>query len=213
MNISGMNGFNCKWSYQTQEYDTRVILDRECRYFVEAFLKGYLRMDASYEEFEDAFVLLAKKSLEHAVKGFMHRDMQSRNIMVVKHNVYFIDFQGGRVGPVQYDLASLLIDPYVKLPWHIQRILVDYYIEKLSARIHVNVENFHSSYTYCSIARNLQILGAFGYLIKVKGKTVYEQYLPTAVMTLKNNLKAVDAKEFQSLKTLVESSFFASKFN
>jgi NDP-sugar pyrophosphorylase family protein len=213
MNISGMDSFDVNWSYQTHEYDTRVILDKECRYFVEAFLKNYLRMDASYEDFEDDFDLLAKKALEHAVKGLMHRDMQSRNIMVVRDKVYFIDFQGARIGPVQYDLASLLIDPYVNLPWDTQQILVDYCIKKLSDTVYINAEDFRSSYTYCSIARNLQMLGAFGYLIKVKGKTFYEQYIPTAVMTLKNNLKALDAKEFPLLKKLVENSFFTSKFN
>lgn len=213
MCISGMDGFDPSWPYQTYVYDKQVILEKECRYFVDAFLKGYLQLTLSYEDFINDFDFLAKKALAHSVKGFIHRDMQSRNIMVVNNNVYFIDFQGGRIGPIQYDLASLLIDPYVKLPLHIQQSLVDFCIEKLSVLVHINAEAFRSSYTYCAIARNLQILGAFGYLSKVKGKTSFEQYIPTAALTLKKNINAVDTKELQSLKALVSNSCFAFDSN
>lgn len=206
MSISGAEGFNPLWPYQTYTYDKQFILEKECRYFVDAFLKGYLQLRLSYKNFIDDFNLIAKKALENSVKGFMHRDMQSRNIMVKKNNVYFIDFQGGRIGPVQYDLASLLIDPYVNLSWQTQQILIGFCIEKLSALLHIDAENFRSSYLYCSIARNLQILGAFGFLSKVKGKKYFERYIPAAVNSLKKNLSVVDTKELRSLKAMVSAN-------
>ena len=90
--------------------------------------------------------------------------------MIKGRNVYFIDFQGGRIGPIQYDLASLLIDPYVQLPHAIQTQLIDYSIKMMSAVIDLRPAKFLSCYHYCRLTRNLQILGAFSYLSKVKGK-------------------------------------------
>jgi len=204
MSVLGAEGFDPVWTYQTPCYDKELILERECRYFVNAFLNGYLGMKAHFEDFEAEFVSLAEKALEFAVKGFMHRDMQSRNIMVKNGIFYFIDFQGGRIGPLQYDLASLLIDPYTALPFSMQTELRDYCIEKLSAypslSDQTDPEQFRRGFDCCSVTRNLQILGAFGHLSRNRGKTYFEQYIPTAVKTLRHHLSAA---EFPKLKAVV----------
>jgi len=203
MSIFGSRGFDLSWTYQTPYYDRDLILENECRYFIDAFLNGYLGNDFCFDDFKKEFMHLADSALEFAVNGFMHRDMQSRNIMIKDNKYYFIDFQAGRIGPIQYDLASLLIDPYVELPVHVQKQLLDYCIEKLSSFIHVNPKLFCLSYKYCAVTRNLQALGAFGYLSRIKGKTYFEQYIPAAVMALKYNLSAFDDMEFPRLKSAV----------
>jgi len=130
--------------------------------------------------------------------------MQSRNIMIKGRNIYFIDFQGGRIGPLQYDLASLLIDPYVELPQAIQAQLIDYSLGVLSAKSELDPEKFLSCYYYCTLTRNLQILGAFSYLSKVKGKNHFERYIPAAVRSLKSNLAADGQREFPSLSAITD---------
>ena len=115
LSTQGVEGFDPAWAFQTPRYSRELILERECRYFVDAFLNGVAGLNANFEHFEDEFAIIADGALSHAVEGFIHRDMQSRNIMLKGGRWYFIDFQGGRLGPVQYDLASLLIDPYVGL--------------------------------------------------------------------------------------------------
>jgi aminoglycoside/choline kinase family phosphotransferase len=134
----------------------------------------------------------------------MHRDMQSRNIMVNNNLFYFIDYQGGRIGPIQYDLASLLIDPYVELPRSVQIELLNYCVEMLSSIISLDPQNFLACYKYCAITRNLQILGAFGYLSRVKGKKYFEKYIPKAIKSLKYNLSALENTEFPGIKSIVE---------
>lgn len=203
MSISGSRGFDLSWTYQTPYYDRDLILENECRYFVDAFLNGYVGKDFCFDDFKKEFIHLADSALEFAVNGFMHRDMQSRNIMIKDNKYYFIDFQAGRIGPIQYDLASLLIDPYVELPVHVQKQLLDYCVEKLSSFIHIDSKLFCLCYKYCAVTRNLQVLGAFGYLSRIKGKTYFEQYIPAAVKALKYNLSAVDDTKFPCLKSMV----------
>ncbi len=203
MNISAGNGFKTAWTHQTPFYDINLILEKECRYFVLSFLNKYLNMEAAYEDFASEFEFIANKALKYPVTGFMHRDMQSRNIMVKDKTFYFIDFQGGRIGPIQYDLASLLIDPYVNLSSNIQNDLLDYAIQKLANFINFDENGFRISQRYCSIARNLQILGAFGHLVRVKSKKWFEQYIPPAVKTLQRNLDAAKENDFTMLKSVL----------
>ncbi|NQT09850.1 MAG: phosphotransferase [Desulfobacteraceae bacterium] len=203
MSIVGVKEFDRSWTCQTPYYDKEVILENECRYFVDAFLRRYLKLNICYDDFKDEFILLADKALEFSVNGFMHRDFQSRNIMIKDGKPYFIDFQGGRTGPIQYDLASLLVDPYVALPCNVQYQLLDYCIDKLSSYIHIDKKKFCLCYKYCAITRNLQILGAFGHLSLVKGKTYFEQFIPTAIESLKYNLSAVEDTQFPRLKAAV----------
>jgi aminoglycoside/choline kinase family phosphotransferase len=131
--------------------------------------------------------------------GFMHRDFQSRNIMVRDGCFYLIDFQGGRLGPPHYDLASLLIDPYVDLPPDLREALLDYFAARLSALGSIPPAEIRHAYRYCALSRNLQILGAYGFLTRRKGKPFFARYIPAAVRSLQANLSHFSAEEFPNL--------------
>jgi aminoglycoside/choline kinase family phosphotransferase len=194
MALAGQQGFNPKWTWQSERYDQTVVLEKECRYFVRAFLNRYLNMDVGFETLKREFVFLAENAVSSTDVGFMHRDMQSRNIMVHQNRCFFIDFQGGRTGPLQYDLASLLVDPYVALSPETITELYNYYVERLSANKACDASAFRKGFETCVITRNLQILGAFGHLSRNKGKTYFETYIPMAIQTLLNNLDAYHAR-------------------
>jgi aminoglycoside/choline kinase family phosphotransferase/UTP-glucose-1-phosphate uridylyltransferase len=200
----GLRHFDPAWAYQTTHYSREVILDKECHYFMDAFLDGYLEYPVDMEAYQEEFETLADRLLHFSIEGFMHRDFQSRNIMCRADRFYFIDFQGGRIGPIQYDLASLLIDPYVDLPYPIQQQLVDECMACLSDHLTFDRDHFYRGYALCSVTRNLQALGAFGFLSRVKGKTWFEQYIPTAVRSLRRNLDVV-AEQFPKLRALAEA--------
>ena len=200
----GARQFKGAWTYQTDSYDKPLILEKECRYFVDAFLSAYLGLEIIYEDFKTEFEFLAENALKYALQGLMHRDFQSRNIMIKHNQFYFIDFQGSRTGPFQYDLASLLIDPYVDLPPRIQSRLCTYALKKLQAKMALNAADFRRCYRFCRLTRNLQILGAFGYLTCVKKKPYFEKYIPVAVKTLKRNLARQERKRLPGLVALVE---------
>jgi aminoglycoside/choline kinase family phosphotransferase len=204
LSLRGGDNFDPAWTYQTAHYDQQLIIEKECRYFQEAFLKGYLGIRTRFEDLAADFESLAQKALQYENTGFMHRDMQSRNIMIKNQQIYFIDFQGGRFGPVQYDLASLLIDPYVDLPETIQDQLLNYALNALSEIGPVKPKQFQSCYHYCRLTRNLQILGAFSFLSKVRGKRNFEKYIPAALRTLTSTLDAGSQVEFPALTAAVE---------
>jgi NDP-sugar pyrophosphorylase family protein/aminoglycoside/choline kinase family phosphotransferase len=203
LSIDGRKGFNPAWTFQTAAYTEDLILEKECRYFVDAFLNNYLGMNIRFNDLEAEFRSLAEKALRFSVNGFMHRDMQSRNIMVKKDRFYFIDFQGGRLGPIQYDLASLLIDPYVNLPRAVQNALLAFCVETLSPVLRVSPDQFLFCYQYCALTRNLQILGAFGFLTRIKKKTYFEKYIPNAIKTLQYHLSTLQHEEFPTLTSIV----------
>jgi aminoglycoside/choline kinase family phosphotransferase/dTDP-glucose pyrophosphorylase len=205
MFVKGARGFNPSWTYQTPRYNKQLILEHECRYFVDAFLNDYLGLDVKWEQLEDDFLKLSNNTLKYSINGFMHRDFQSRNIMVKDGRVFFIDFQGGRMGPIQYDLASLIIDPYVRLPFVLREHLKNYCRNKLSSIISLNNEMFEKGFQFCSITRNLQILGAFGFLSGKKKKLFFRAYIPPALHMLSNNLSNFFGnKQFEPLKKVVE---------
>lgn len=204
MATEASGGFDPEWTFQTSHYNRELILERECGYFLEAYLKGYKKLDIHFEDLRRDFENLARGAVATKYVGFLHRDFQSRNIMVKADGYYVIDFQGGRIGPVQYDLASLLIDPYVALPPGIQQDLVHYYIQRLSRRIDVTKELFLDGYRYCSVTRNLQILGAFSFLSKVKNKPIFESYIPAALASLRRNLQRIDPKEVGGLMGIID---------
>jgi len=204
MSIKGSKNFKPEWAFQTRRYDKTLIIERECLYFINAFVKGYLGLDVDTEDLMEDFSSLADHALMFAYDGFMHRDFQSRNIMVKDNRCYFIDFQSGRLGPVQYDLASLLIDPYTGLSHDVQNELVDYFIGIYKELRPVDTAEFMESYRYLKITRNLQMLGAFGFLSRVKGKTQFEAHIPQAMTNLKYHVGQTDDKLLKKLKKIVD---------
>jgi NDP-sugar pyrophosphorylase family protein len=203
LSMAAYQDFDLRWTFQTEYYDQTLILEKECRYFMEAFINGVMKMKASYQDLKQEFEMLADMTIEHAVTGLIHRDCQSRNIMWYNNQSYFIDFQGARIGPIQYDLASLLIDPYVSLDQNTQDQLLDYYDQKIALMAPKWRGKWQMGYACCRLTRNLQILGAFGYLSKVKGKSFFAGFIPTAVETLKNSLNTQPIADLGRLTELV----------
>jgi len=203
MAMAGKQDFSIRWTWQTPYYDRELILERECRYFVDTFLGGYLGRSETYADLSPEFSALADRTIDHGVPGFLHRDLQSRNIMVKEERIYFIDFQGGRLGPLQYDLASLLIDPYVQLPPELQKELLAYALHRLKAIANIDADEFQRGYDCCALTRNLQILGAFGYLTRVKGKGYFGAYIPAAVGTLQRHLNSQTTLRLPRLTAII----------
>jgi hypothetical protein len=184
MQTRGAVGFDPGWCCQTPRYDRGLMRQYESGYFREAFLEGYSGLDRAPRGLEDAFEHLAASASGAGADFFLHRDFQSRNILVGDRGPGFIDWQGGRLGPLGYDLASFLIDPYVDLSGTERNRLYTGYVERLRGHDPARVGRFEETYPYLAIQRNLQILGAFAFLSRVRGKPFFETFIPRAGRSL-----------------------------
>ena len=211
MACKAVEGFDASWTCQTPAYDQDLILEKESRYFFEACVNGYLKHRASFRDYLPELRALAQATVEGACPGFLHRDFQSRNIMVKNSQCYFIDFQGGRIGPAQYDLASLLIDPYAALPLGLQNHLLEFYLQKIARFRNIDRESFIRRYQYCALHRNMQMLGAFAHLSQNMHKPGFEKYIPLALKNLKERIKLFP--QAPGLAALVENLPVPKKFD
>ncbi len=205
LQLKGAEGFDPGWTCQTESYDRRVMLRYESDYFRKAFLENYLGLRESGAFLAPSFEHIARKASRAKPLFFLHRDFQSRNIMIHEGGVWVIDWQGGRLGPLAYDLASLLIDPYTGLREEERAHLFRYYLEGLDACCPREVDSFRSSYPYLAIQRGLQILGAFAYLTRVRKKAHFAPYIPPALHTLSGLLAAAGDPRLAELTAFVRS--------
>jgi aminoglycoside/choline kinase family phosphotransferase len=172
----------------------------ETAYFAANLLGGYLSLDESRDgRLEEEFESLARTLAEEPLH-LMHRDFQSSNILVRDGRIFIIDFQGARRGPVHYDLASLLNDPYVHMPRALHDDLFDYYKEAASGKGLLRPD-FEERYMLLSMQRLMQALGAYGFLGLVRKKERFLSYIPPALDLLERNLARVEG--FPRLKEVV----------
>jgi N-acetylmuramate 1-kinase len=203
MQISGSVHFDRKWCWDTQRYDKKLMLEKESGYFMQAFCQDFLGITSFPAELKDEFKKLAAREARQPAVYFLHRDFQSRNLMLLDGKIRIIDFQGGRLGPLGYDLASLLIDPYAGIPTEIQQELLDQYLEHL-CKYGLDDQAFLKGYPSLALQRNLQILGAFAFLARQKQKIFFEQFIQPAVVSLQEQLAGPEGKNYYHLQNLTE---------
>ncbi|MFH1240738.1 MAG: phosphotransferase [Pseudomonadota bacterium] len=203
LQLDGARDFDTGWCCQTERYDRTVMRRYESNYFREAFLSGYLGLKGELAGLDAPFNHLTETALKADGGFFLHRDFQSRNIIVSEGYIGIVDWQGGRLGPLGYDLASLLIDPYSDLSLEHRSELYERYVLMINDHNAGWTDSFRRYYPYLSIQRNLQILGAFSYLTKTMKKGHFEAYIPPALRNLKELLLRVSDPELSPLRDLV----------
>jgi hypothetical protein len=192
LQVEGARGFKPSWCFQTRHYDSTVMRIYEAHYFRDAFLSRYLGLQKDWSSLEPSFALLAQRVGEAETGFFLHRDFQSRNILVSHRGIGVVDWQGGRLGPLAYDLASLLLDPYTRLTPEQQEALWKHYVGLLEDRSGSWAASVVTSFPYLAVQRNLQVLGAFAHLTRTVGRPHFEEYIPAALHTLRRLLLELD---------------------
>jgi aminoglycoside/choline kinase family phosphotransferase len=207
LHTSGLEGFDPDWCFQTKRYDRDLILERETGYFLNDFIRGYVGKKIDNGNAASEFSTLADAALAGSETVLMHRDFQSRNVMIKTGWPRLIDFQGARPGPPGYDLASLLYDPYADLESRQRNTLCEYYVERrLAAQADFDEKRLLKSLPYLAACRLLQALGAFGYLTRVQQKPWFEQHIPTALKILRELLASPEFDFAPALRILVHQA-------
>ncbi|MEW6713562.1 MAG: phosphotransferase [Nitrospirota bacterium] len=163
----------------------------ESDYFIERFGKGVQKIEPkNYSALTNELQSLASEA-DSFQKTIIHRDFQSQNIMITSGGTpRLIDYQGARIGPPAYDLASLLWDPYYRLESSTRDSILDYYISKMrdAQADKFKATYFKRSLLLCRLQRHMQALGAYGFLSNVKGKRYFLKYVPEGVRLLQEDL-------------------------
>jgi aminoglycoside/choline kinase family phosphotransferase len=169
--------------YPRASFD-RQSINWDLNYFKYYFLR-LASIPFNEQALEDDFDRLTDFLLSAPHGYFLYRDFQSRNVMLRNGRPYFVDYQGGRKGALQYDIASLLFDAKADLPPELRTQLLEHYIDKLQKLIAVDREEFKRFYYAYVYTRILQALGAYGFRGFYERKTHFLQSVPYALKNVR----------------------------
>jgi aminoglycoside/choline kinase family phosphotransferase len=174
---------NYKACYPRASFDKQSIA-WDLNYFKYHFLR-LAGVPFSEQALEYDFATLTKFLLEADHNYFLYRDFQSRNVMLVEGQPYFLDYQGGRKGALQYDIASLLFDAKADLPPATREQLLEHYLKALATFLPLDREIFLRYYYAFVYVRLMQALGAYGFRGFFERKTVFLQSVPYALKNIR----------------------------
>ncbi|MFK8137514.1 MAG: aminoglycoside phosphotransferase family protein [Bdellovibrionales bacterium] len=196
-------------------FDTDKLL-WELNYSRKNLLEGMLNLNftqAQSKTLDDTFLQISQRLAEED-KFICHRDFHSRNVMIKLGEVKVIDYQDARLGPIQYDLVSLLRDSYVDLPRNIEKELLNYYLQKRKEFVTkpINQDHFLETYELQSIQRCFKACGSFASFYVQRQDTRYLKYLNN---TLQQVLKCLhNFPEFSEFaRLMIDKGVFNKDFD
>jgi aminoglycoside/choline kinase family phosphotransferase len=154
-------------------------------YFKAHFVRDVcgIEMESSLERGLDSELSLLAERLSASARSLVHRDLQSKNVMIRGGEPFLIDFQGMRFGSPFYDLGSLLCDPYVVFPGEEQEQLLSFYYGLSKWNLDWNA--FQAMFRMASVQRLMQALGAYGFLGLRKGLPAFLSHIPAGLHALR----------------------------
>ena len=174
---------NYKVCYPRASFDRQSIA-WDLNYFKYYFLR-LAGIPFNEQALEDDFSRLTKFLLSAPHDYFLYRDFQSRNIMLCDGQPFFLDYQGGRKGALQYDIASLLYDAKADLPPELRQKLLDHYLVQLAGYLKLDRDVFMQHYYAYVYVRIMQALGAYGFRGFYERKAHFLQSVPYALQNLR----------------------------
>ena len=186
--------------YPVSEFNERTVM-WDLNYFKYCFLKG-VGVEFNESRLEDEFVKLSALLLRENDNTFLYRDFQSRNVMLKDGIPYFIDFQGGRKGPIYYDVASFVGQSRAKYTPEVVERMVDAYLRSLSQYKCVDRGHFMQMLSLFRVFRLLQNLGTYGFRGLFERKKAFVESIPAALELLRQLL--AEAGGFEYISSLVE---------
>ena len=202
LQVLGHKGLDYSKAYPTECFDRQAILD-DLNYFKYYFVKPHEEIDFNETRLGKDFEAFADFVSQAPCDFFMYRDFQSRNIMVKDNELYFIDFQGGRKGPLNYDVVSLLYQVKAQIPQAVRDELIQYYKEELKQFVNPEEVKFDLYQPYFVYLRLLQVLGAYGFRGLIQKKSHFIESIPYALKELKIWSENHPLKDYPELQKVI----------
>lgn len=203
MQICGAVGLDFSKCYPQESMNARNVMF-DLNYFKYCFLKT-TGLDFNEIRLEECFAEMARTLGETTSSDyFMYRDFQARNVMLDADDApYFIDFQGGRRGPLQYDLVSFLWQASSHFDKPLRKYLIDEYIVALKQYTDIDEVSFRNSIPGWVLFRTLQVLGAYGFRGKFEQKKYFLDSIPAAIDNLRDILGDVNSCPYPYLREVL----------
>ena len=203
LQVLGHKGLDYSKAYPTELFDRQAIID-DLNYFKYYFVKPHEEIDFNETRLGKDFEAFADFVSQAPCDFFMYRDFQSRNIMVKDGDLYFIDFQGGRKGPLNYDVVSLLYQVKAQIPQAIRDELIQYYKEELKQFVNPEEVKFDLYQPYFVYLRLLQVLGAYGFRGLIQKKSHFIESIPYALKEIQALAKTQPLNDYPELQHIIE---------
>jgi aminoglycoside/choline kinase family phosphotransferase len=207
LQAEGANGFDLSVCFDSKELTPGFLLEREAGYFLNEFVLGACSFEPDQlpSDLDRDLTILCQRAGQAQPSSLVHRDFQSRNIIYENGKLGLVDFQGARMGPAQYDLASLLHDPYVDLAIELREQLKSRYMELRAEEGPFSKEHFEMGWPFVSASRMMQALGAYAFLTRRRGRAHFGEYITPALSTLRGLCEQPVFDQLDSYKQLVNS--------
>jgi len=179
------------YCYQTTKFDGNVL-----KYDAEKFEKYFLIKDdinnSKRNLLGSTVEILSAVSDKTDSDYFLYRDFQPRNIMIKGNELYYIDYQSGRKGPLQYDVASFLYSGSINLTEAERNSLLEFYLNELSKYIEFDRQDFKNKFYYFALMRLLQVIGSYFFLYETRNDESAKNKIPKALKNIKELSKNID---------------------
>ncbi|MBO7615582.1 MAG: phosphotransferase [Bacteroidales bacterium] len=202
LQVLGHQGLDYSKAYPTERFDRQAIID-DLNYFKYYFVKPHEEIDFNETRLGKDFEAFADFVSQAPCDFFMYRDFQSRNIMVKDGELFFIDFQGGRKGPLNYDVVSLLYQVKAQIPQVTRDELVENYKAELSQYMSPDAVKFDTYQPYFVYLRLMQVLGAYGFRGLIQKKSHFIESIPYALREIETLSKVTPLTDYPELQSVI----------
>lgn len=200
--IEAKDVIDYNYCHQTRQFDADVVnsdLEKFSNFFVKNFCSSNFNTDLLIKIRETSARVLSNVNCDY----FLYRDFQPRNIMLHDGTLYYIDYQAGRKGPLQYDVASFLYSGSISLDVNEREMLLNHYISGLESYISFDKDEFNHYFYYFVFLRLLQVLGSYAYLNEKRNDKQILKKIPKALNNMKSLIGKIEDKDVvEMIKTL-----------
>ncbi|CAN5499342.1 hypothetical protein BH10BAC5_BH10BAC5_26750 [soil metagenome] len=196
--FKGLKLIETEYCFEGKEFNEKLI-QKDINKFCDYCIKEHTNIEPAIIRNSEGIKDLVNEIMKTDMTFFMYRDFQPRNIMIVKDELFFIDYQAGRKGPLQYDAASFLYSGSIEINKEEREFLLSGYLKEMEDKYGYSADEFRKSFYLFVFIRLIQVLGSYGYTYNKRKEEIYLKKMGKALENLKSIKDNVEMKSIREL--------------